>query len=60
MELNPFWVIFAVIIMTGLFGFAGIILGVPIFAVIYTLIREFIHNKLKEKGVPDEELRDEN
>ena len=60
MELNPFWVIFAVIIMTGLFGFAGIILGVPIFAVIYTLIREFIHNKLKEKGVPDEELRDDN
>jgi predicted PurR-regulated permease PerM len=49
MDLNAFWVIFALIVMTGLFGFTGIILGVPIFAVIYALIREFINNKYNEK-----------
>lgn len=45
------WVIFAIIVGGGLFGFAGVILGVPAFAVIYTLIAENTTKRLKEKSI---------
>ena len=35
---SAFWVLFSILVGGGLFGFAGMILGVPIFAVIYSLI----------------------
>lgn len=44
------WVIFAILVGGGLFGFAGIILGVPAFAVIYTLIAENAEKRLREKN----------
>lgn len=47
--INGFWVLFAVIIMTGLFGFTGMLLGTPIFAVIYALIKEYIELRLEQK-----------
>ncbi|MBD5098676.1 MAG: AI-2E family transporter [Clostridiales bacterium] len=37
--LTGFWVLFAITLFQGLFGFIGILIGVPIFAVIYDLIR---------------------
>lgn len=37
--LTGFWVLFAITLFQGLFGFIGILVGVPIFAVIYDLIR---------------------
>lgn len=49
LDLHAFWVLFAVIIMTGLFGITGLLLGVPIFAVLYALVKEFIEEKLKNK-----------
>ena len=36
----------------GLFGFVGMILGVPTFAVIYYLVDMTINQKLKAKGLP--------
>lgn len=45
------WVIFAILIGGGVFGFAGVILGVPAFAVIYTLISENTTRRLKEKEI---------
>ena len=36
--LNSFWVLIAVLVGGGLFGFFGMALGVPIFAVIYRYI----------------------
>lgn len=38
--LSPIWVLFAIVIGGGLFGLAGMILGIPIFAMIYKLTRE--------------------
>ena len=58
MGINAFWVLFAVIIMTGLFGFTGMLIGVPIFAVIYALVREFIEAKLKEKTKSNTETQE--
>lgn len=37
--LTGFWVLFAITLFQGLFGFIGILVGVPVFAVIYDLIR---------------------
>lgn len=49
--LPAFWVMFAIFLGGGLFGFAGMLLGVPIFAVIYTLVQELIEYMLKKKGL---------
>ncbi len=47
--LSPFWVMFAIFVGGGLFGFAGMLLGVPIFAVVYALFSEFVAYLLKKK-----------
>lgn len=52
--LSAFWVIFAILLSGGLFGFIGMVIGVPAFAVIYTLIVEFIEKKLKKHELPVE------
>lgn len=49
--LSAFWVMFAIFIGGGLFGFPGMVLGVPIFAVVYTLVSDFINFLLKKKGL---------
>lgn len=49
--LPSIWIMFAVIVGGGLFGIVGMFVGVPVFAVIYTLFREFITNRLKEKDI---------
>lgn len=48
--LTSFWVIFAIMVGGGLFGFVGMIVGVPAFAVIYALIRTLTNRSLSEKG----------
>lgn len=42
--ISGFWVLFAIIVFGDLFGFVGMIFGVPIFAIIY----HFVSNKLKQ------------
>ena len=48
-RLASFWVMFAIIVGGGLFGFPGMILGVPVFAILYTYISRGVNNRLKEK-----------
>ena len=43
---------FSIILGTGLFGFMGMLLGVPVFVIIYTAIRMLIERKLKRSGLP--------
>ena len=52
--LPAFWVMFAIFMGGGLFGFPGMVLGVPIFAVIYALAEEIAEILLKRKGLPHE------
>lgn len=54
MGLTSLWIIFAVVIMTALFGIVGMVIGVPLFTVIYMLIRDFIYQKLEKKGLSTE------
>lgn len=58
--LSSFWIIFAITVMSGLFGIWGMFLGVPIFAVIYDLVAEFVNERLKKKNLPTDtaEYRD--
>ena len=42
--ISGMWIMFSVIVGGGLFGVTGMILGVPVFAVIYTIISEHIYS----------------
>lgn len=50
--ISEFWVTFALFLFGGLFGFMGMILGVPLFAVIYYVIRNIVNKKIVDKGLP--------
>ena len=50
--LNGFWIMLAIIVGGGLFGFAGMICGVPVFTVLYGGLRSFVNGRLKSKGLP--------
>ena len=50
--LNGFWVMFAIVVGAGLFGFGGMLLGVPIFVVIYTFFKHLVDKKLARSGLP--------
>ncbi len=50
--LREFWIIFAILLGGGLFGFIGMILGVPVFAVIYVFCRRFFASRLKKRNLP--------
>lgn len=50
--LPAFWVLFAIFLGGGLFGFAGMLLGVPVFALIYSLFRGYVENRLEFKNMP--------
>lgn len=47
--LSSFWVLFSILLFGGLFGFVGMIIGVPTFAVFYKLITEFISYLLEKR-----------
>lgn len=49
--LDALFVTFAIIVGGGLFGLLGMILGVPAFAVIYTLVKEKAYKNLKKKNI---------
>ena len=40
--LSSFWVLFAILLFGGLWGFVGMIIGVPLFAVIYDVIKKLV------------------
>lgn len=46
--LPGFWVLFSILLFGGLWGIAGMIIGVPLFAVIYDVVRRIIFYKLKK------------
>lgn len=52
--LSALWVLVAIIVSGGLFGFAGMVVGVPVFAVLYALASSFFARRLREKGIDEE------
>ncbi len=55
--ISDFWVLVSILVFGGVFGFGGMLLGVPVFAVLYTLIADRVNKSLKRKRYPtDTEL----
>ncbi|MGN0482211.1 MAG: AI-2E family transporter [Lachnospiraceae bacterium] len=52
--LSSFWVVFAIMLGGGLFGVVGMILGVPVFAVIYYIAQNAVSFLLQKKKLPME------
>lgn len=50
--LSAIWIVFAIVIGNKLFGFIGMVIGVPLFAIIYVLFKEWSENKLRQKQMP--------
>ena len=48
--LSSVWVLFAVLVGGGLFGFIGMVIGVPVFAVIYYYASRALNGRLVAKG----------
>ena len=51
--LGSIWVLFSILIFGDLFGFVGMVIGVPTFAVIYYLLSKYVFKKLREKEMDD-------
>ena len=49
--LASFWVLTSILIAGGLFGFFGMVLGVPVFAVLYYIWQEFVKYRMKKKNL---------
>jgi predicted PurR-regulated permease PerM len=52
--LSPFWVVFAILLFGGLWGFPGMVLGVPTMAVIYYIIKKIVEYGLRKRGLREE------
>lgn len=52
--LDAMWVIFAILLFGGLYGFVGMIIGVPLLAVIFGLVKELLNSLLHNKGLSDD------
>ena len=50
--ISGFWVLVSITVAGSLFGFAGMILGVPVFAVFYTVLGDIVGSRLKARGKP--------
>ena len=50
--INGFWVLFSIVIFGGIFGFWGMLLGVPAFVIIYTALEMVVNRKLKKHDLP--------
>lgn len=52
--ISAFWILFSILVTGKLLGLVGMIIGVPLFAVIYTIIKEIIEDRLRKKGFKTE------
>lgn len=52
--LDAFWVLFSILLFGGLFGFTGMVFGVPVFAMIYSILNRLVRSSLRRRGLPVE------
>lgn len=50
--LSGFWVIFSITVFGGILGIPGMIIGVPLFAVLYAFVRRHTNMMLEKRGLP--------
>lgn len=49
--ITPFWVVTSILIFGGLWGFPGMLLGVPVMAVLQYIVRNLLAYALKKRGL---------
>lgn len=52
--ISAFWILFSLLVAAKFMGFVGMVVGVPLFAIFYSIIKEIIEEKLNQKGLPVE------
>lgn len=52
--ISAFWIVFSTTFFGGLWGFPGMVLGVPLTAVIHYIVRRILNYMLKKRGIPVE------
>ncbi len=50
--ISPFWILFSLMITGKIFGFIGLIIGVPLFTLFYSIIKDIVESRLIKKGLP--------
>ena len=50
--LSSFWVLFSILLFGGLFGFVGMRIAVPFWAVIMNALRRYMDRRLQKKNLP--------
>jgi predicted PurR-regulated permease PerM len=49
--ISAFWILFSILIAGKVLGLVGMIIGVPLFAIFYSIVKGFIEGRLKKKGL---------
>lgn len=52
--ISPFWVLSSILLGGGLFGVLGMIISIPLFSVIYSIVKVIIEKRLKFKNLPED------
>ena len=63
LEIRPFWIIFAISVGGSLFGFVGMLISVPIFAIIRIVLSDYIstrESRIKAEEQPEEVSKNAN
>src|SRR5699024_11393513 len=50
--ISAFWILFSLLVAGKLLGFIGLIIGVPLFVFIYSIIKDIVEGRLEKKGLP--------
>ncbi len=52
--ISAFWILFSLLVASKLMGVVGMVIGVPLFAVFYSVVKDIIEDRLKKKGLPSD------
>ncbi len=52
--ISAFWILFSLLVAGKLLGFLGLIIGVPLFVFVYSIIKDNVEIRLAKKGLPIE------
>mgnify|MGYP001342039915 CR=1 FL=1 len=52
--ISAFWILFSLLVAGKLLGFLGMVIGVPLFVFLYSIIKDIVEYRLQKRGLPTE------
>lgn len=49
--ISAFWILFSILVAGKFLGLIGMVIGVPLFAVVYAIVKEIVEGRLKKKNM---------